>query len=107
MFSCRADIFSTPLRFIFGLHHIVPVFLLDKILRNVSLGCETRSLTSTCEGRAAQILHIGPYSEERPTIDRLHAFIEQQGWQASGKHHEIYLSTPGRTVPERLRTIIR
>ncbi len=59
------------------------------------------------EGRAAQILHSGPYSEERPTIDRLHAFLEQRDWQASGRHHEIYLNDPFRTAPERLRTIIR
>ncbi len=59
------------------------------------------------EGRAAQILHTGPYSEERPTIDRLHAFMEQQGWHMRGKHHEIYLNNLGRTAPERLRTIIR
>jgi hypothetical protein len=59
------------------------------------------------EGRAAQILYTGPYKEEGPTIERLHAFIEQQGWHLSGKHHEIYLNTPGRTAPERLKTIIR
>jgi hypothetical protein len=59
------------------------------------------------EGRAAQILYTGPYKEEGPTIERLHAFIKQQGWQLSGKHHEIYLNTPGRTAPERLKTIIR
>jgi hypothetical protein len=64
-------------------------------------------LETFTESRAAQILHIGPYSKERPTIDRLHAYIEQQGWQFRGKHHEIYLNIPSRTAPERLRTIIR
>ncbi|GHO93186.1 hypothetical protein KSF_032340 [Reticulibacter mediterranei] len=59
------------------------------------------------EGRAAQILHAGPYSEERPTIERLHAFLEQRGWRANGRHHEIYLNDPFRTAPERLRTILR
>ena len=54
------------------------------------------------EGRAAQILHTGPYSEEKPTIDRLHAFIEQQGWPLHGKHHEIYLNDLNRTAPESL-----
>jgi GyrI-like small molecule binding domain len=52
----------------------------------------------------AQIMHVGPYSEERPTIERLHAFITEEGYSRRGKHHEIYLGDPRRTAPERLRT---
>jgi hypothetical protein len=59
------------------------------------------------EGCAAQILHIGRYADERPTIERLHAFIAEQGRARRGKHHEIYLSDPRRTAPDRLKTIIR
>jgi hypothetical protein len=59
------------------------------------------------EGRAAQIMHIGSYSAEEPTIQKLHAYIESQGCSREGKHHEIYLGDPRRTAPERLRTIIR
>ena len=59
------------------------------------------------EGRAAQVMHIGPYAAEAPAIERLHAFIEAHGGRLTGKHHEIYLSDPGRTAPERLKTIIR
>jgi hypothetical protein len=62
------------------------------------------------EGRAAQILHVGPYSTEGPTIAALHAFIKEQGFTFDGqlqKHHEIYLGDPRRTAPERLPTIIR
>ncbi len=59
------------------------------------------------EGRAAQILHIGPYSEEGPAIAALHAFIEESGCTFSGKHHEIYLSDTRRTAPEKWKTIIR
>ncbi len=59
------------------------------------------------EGRAAQVLHVGPYSEEGPTVERLHAFIRQQGGEPSGKHHEIYLNDPRRTAPEKLKTILR
>ena len=60
-----------------------------------------------CEGRAAQVMHIGPYGEEAPTIERLHAFIAAQGLRPRGAHHEIYLGDPRRAAPERLRTIIR
>jgi len=59
------------------------------------------------EGRSAQLLHIGPYATEGPTIQRLHAFIADNGGELAGKHHEIYLNDPSRTAPEKLRTIIR
>jgi len=59
------------------------------------------------EGLCVQIMYIGPYSAERPTIERLHAFAEAQGYKLRGKHHEIYLGDPRRTAPEKLRTIIR
>jgi hypothetical protein len=59
------------------------------------------------EGPAAQVLYVGPYADERPTIERLHAFIRGQGHELRGKHHEIYLSDPSRTAPARLKTIIR
>ena len=62
------------------------------------------------EGTAAQILYVGPFSGEGPTIRRLHAFIKERGHTFDGihqKHHEIYLSDPRRSAPERWRTIIR
>ncbi len=59
------------------------------------------------EGLAAQIMHVGPYSEEAPTIERLHAFVGEQGYELRGRHHEIYLGDPRRTAPERLRTVLR
>jgi len=59
------------------------------------------------EGLSAQIMHIGPYSAEGPTIERLHSFIEEHGYEMRGKHHEIYLSDPRRVAPEKLKTVIR
>jgi hypothetical protein len=59
------------------------------------------------EGRAAQILHVGPYSAEAPTIERLHRFVEEQGLRLRGRHHEIYMGDPRRAAPEKLKTIIR
>lgn len=59
------------------------------------------------EGKAAQCLHVGSYADEAPTIKRLHQFILDQSLTLTGKHHEIYLSDPRRTVPGKLRTIIR
>ena len=59
------------------------------------------------DGLAAQILHIGPYSEEEPTIEKWHAFIKENDYKLTGKHREIYLNDMRRTAPERLKTIIR
>jgi len=59
------------------------------------------------EGRCAQLMHIGPYADEGPNIAGLHAFIAQNNLQRHGKHHEIYLSDPNRTAPEKMRTILR
>lgn len=59
------------------------------------------------EGLVAQVLHVGPYTDEAPTIQALHMFIEAKGYRLRGKHHEVYLSDPQRSAPEKLRTIIR
>lgn len=59
------------------------------------------------EGRAAQIMHIGPFSEERPTVESVDLFLAGRGSTMRGKHHEIYLSDFNRTAPERMKTIIR
>ena len=59
------------------------------------------------ERLSAQILYIGPYANEKPTINRIHDFIADQGGSLTQKHHEIYLSDPRKTAPEKLKTIIR
>jgi hypothetical protein len=59
------------------------------------------------EGLAAQIMHVGPYTEEAPTIELLHDFVAAQGYELRGRHHEVYLGDPRRTAPERLKTVLR
>jgi len=59
------------------------------------------------EGPSAQIMHIGPFSEEGPTIAKVHEYIEENGFKRRGKHHEIYLSNFRRVAPENMKTIIR
>ena len=59
------------------------------------------------EGPAAQIMYVGPFSAEGPTIAKIHAYIQNSGHTLSGKHHEIYLNNPATTAPEKLKTIIR
>ena len=55
-------------------------------------------------GTVAQILHLGGYDQEGPTIERLHKFIEENGYKIAGAHEEEYLTTPDAKVP---KTIIR
>ena len=60
------------------------------------------------EGKCVQIMHIGPYSEEAPVIERMHKeYIPQNGFVEAGHHHEIYLNDPRRTAPEKLKTVLR
>jgi hypothetical protein len=69
-------------------------------------GIDKLRLEEFAEGRCAQILHVGPFSEEGPTIERLHAFIDARSG-LTGKHHEIYLSDIRRADPKKWKTIIR
>ncbi len=60
------------------------------------------------EGLSVQIMHIGSYDAEGPTLARLHReFIPQNGYVEAGKHHEIYLGDPRKTAPEKLKTVLR
>ena len=59
------------------------------------------------EGKCAQVVHVGPYSAEPETIDMLLDFIADNGLSVNGLHHEIFLSDPRNTAPEKMKTIIR
>ena len=70
---------------------------LDKIL-----------LESYTEGLSVQIMHVGSYDEEGPTLMKLHReFLPENGYAENGKHHEIYLGDPRRVAPEKLKTVLR
>lgn len=64
------------------------------------------------EGLCAQAMHHGPYAEEPATVQKIHQFIEETGYALDQddtlrRHHEIYLSSPTRTAPQNLRTVLR
>lgn len=60
------------------------------------------------EGRSLQILHVGTYDEEAPTLARLHdEIMPRLGLTWNGPHHEIYLSDPRRVAPEKMKTVLR
>lgn len=63
------------------------------------------------EGLCVQMMHVGPYSDEPASLNNMHAFMHENGYSLwndeAHRHHEIYLSDPRRTVPERLKTVLR
>lgn len=59
------------------------------------------------EGQAAQLMHIGPFEDEAPNIEKVHQFIEAANLKRVGKHHEIYLTDIRRAAPEKWKTVIR
>lgn len=60
------------------------------------------------EGLSVQIMHVGSYDAEGPTIARLHGeYLPANGLSENGHHHEIYIGDPRRTAPEKLKTVLR
>jgi hypothetical protein len=77
---------------------------------NITTKIDKLRLKKFTEGRSAQIMHIGPYSKEGPTIEKVHKLIKERGFKFDGhekKHHEIYISDPRRAKTENMKTIIR
>ncbi len=59
------------------------------------------------EGKCIQIMHIGPYATEPETIEKMKNYMKENSFVENGLHHEIYLSDPRKTVPEKMKTILR
>jgi hypothetical protein len=62
---------------------------------------------SLTEGTCVQVLHVGPYADETPTLRRMRAFAAGRGLGFAGAHHEIYLGDPERSAQEKLKTVLR
>jgi hypothetical protein len=95
---------------------MVPAFVTRKLFNEARRLARTKhpeipyrlaKLVTFHEGPCVQTLHVGPWDQELPTIEALHAYVDGHGLAVSGKHHEIYLSDPRRTAPEKLRTVVR
>ena len=59
------------------------------------------------EGTSVQIMYVGPYDQETPTIERLFAYAAEEGYEIASPHHEIYIGDPNRAAPEKLKTVLR
>ncbi len=64
-------------------------------------------LENITEGQCVQIMHVGSYSTELETINQMKDFMKKNRLVENGVHHEIYLSDPRKTVPEKMKTILR
>ncbi len=83
----------------------------DEASRKKGLDCSTAQFMAIEEGLCAQMLHVGPYDDEPESIALMDAFIAKNGcvndFSEARRHHEIYLSDPRRTVPQKRRTVLR
>lgn len=59
------------------------------------------------EGKCVQMLHVGSFDSEPESLKKIEAFMNENGLERNGKHHEIYLSDFRKVAPEKLRTILR
>jgi len=59
------------------------------------------------QGLCVQVMHVGSYAAETETIERMLAFMKEQGLRPRGPHHEVYIGDPRRTAPERLKTLLK
>jgi hypothetical protein len=94
----------------------LPEFVTDDFFNEVVANCidnkksdiyEKARLEYFTEGPSVQIMHIGPYDQEGPNIEKMHTFARESGYELVGKHHELYFGDPRRTAPEKLHTILR
>lgn len=79
----------------------------DAKAKHPELPIDDVRLDTLAEGHCVEALHVGPYDKEGPLIERMHAYMEEHGFEPTGAHHEIYLSDPNRVAPKNLKTIIR
>ncbi len=70
-------------------------------------GPDRLRLETFYEGPSIQVMHIGPYATEPDTVARMDAFAEEHGYTLHGRHHEIYISDPFKTAPEKMKTVLR
>ena len=82
--------------------------VLKQVAKNKNLPALSKLRLETYdEGQVVQIMHFGSYDDEGPTMARLHAFIDENGYEPTGKHHEIYLGDPRKVATEKLKTVLR
>lgn len=88
-------------------HEMYEVARLELQQKKPELDTKSMRFERFKEGQCIQIMHIGPYSEEPRTLDKMEVFMEEHDFRFRGKHHEIYIGDPRRAKPENLKTVLR
>lgn len=87
------------------------VWAVDEVERKKKLDCASARMITAAEGLCVQMMHIGPYDAEPVSIARMKGYAEEMGYVedfSQGRlHHEIYLTDPRKSPPEKWRTVIR
>ncbi len=95
---------------------MVPRFITKKLFaeavvqaqqKDSTVNYDSAHLEKFAEGSVVQVLHVGPYADEKRSVDKLLHFAKKEGLAFSGRHHEIYMSDPRRTAPNKLKTVVR
>lgn len=75
------------------------------------IDCSTAEYLTVNEGLCVQIMHIGTYDDEPASVEKMDRYLLENGYcndiTKNRLHHEIYLSDPRKTEPEKWKTIIR
>jgi hypothetical protein len=79
--------------------------------KNPELDYSKVRLETFTEGLCVQVMHTGPYAEEPATVEKLHQFMDENNLASvigkERKHHELYVTNPLKTAPEKLKTVLR
>jgi len=78
-----------------------------EVVKKRGIGINEVKFEKMKEGKCVQILHIGPYSTEPESLEKMRKVMEEENLVENGMHHEIYLSDPRRVSEEKLKTILR
>jgi hypothetical protein len=76
----------------------------DLIQKNPTLPVKIGTLKA---GTYAQLLHVGPYSREKTSVEKLHAFVKESRLKLAGPHEEVYLTKPGPKAKTMIRYLVR
>lgn len=87
------------------------VWAVETATTKKGIDCSCAEFLTIEEGLCVQIMHHGSYDDEPASVDLMHKFIQENGYELdfseSRLHHEIYLSDPRKCAPEKLKTVIR
>ena len=75
------------------------------------IDCSKAEFLTIEEGLCVQIMHIGSFDDEPASLEKMDKYLEENGYEKDFSdtrlHHEIYLSDPRKSTPDKQKTVIR